>query len=252
MTDDANPVSTSQRLARLQLPRRFYKTAEVVERDGAWAVLLDGRDVKTPARNPLIVRPRVVAGAMAAEWAAQGERIDPATMPVTKIVNVAIDHVGGAIAAVRAEIVKYAGTDLICYRAEGPETLVTAQEKAWSPLVAWAGTTLGARLVLVGGVVHAPQDATAMAAIRDAVTPFDALGLAALSAMTTLTGSAVIALAVARGFLTAEAAWEAAHVDEDWHAERWGRDEEAHRARVFRWREMAAAALVIAAVAPGG
>lgn len=246
MTDDANPVSTSQRLARPELPKRFYKTAEASEREGAWAILLDGRDVKTPARKPLAVADREVAEAIAAEWSGQGERVDPASMPLTKIANAAIDRVAGEMAAVRAEIVRYAGNDLICYRAEGPESLVAAQEKAWSPLVAWAQTALGVRLVLAGGIVHAAQEPATLAAVEVELLPLDALTLAAVSTATTLTGSAFIALALRHGVLTPEAAWEAAHVDEDWQMARWGRDEPALKARALRWREMAAAALILA------
>jgi chaperone required for assembly of F1-ATPase len=247
VSDDPHPVATSQRLMRPELPKRFYTTVEVAERDGGWALLLDGKGVRTPARNPLTVKHRAVADAMAAEWAAQGERVDPATMPVTRIANVAIDRVAGEMAAVRGEIARYAGSDLICYRAEGPDSLIAAQEKAWGPLIAWARTALGARLVLAGGIVHAAQDPATLAAVEAALAPHDALALAALATITTLTGSAIIALAAAAGDLAPEAAWQAAHVDEDWQAERWGRDEEAARARASRWRDMAAAALVIGA-----
>ena len=137
-----------------------------------------------------------IAEALAAEWEAQGERIDPATMPLTRIVNAAIDRVAGEMAAVRADIVKYAGSDLICYRAEGPQSLIEAQDAAWAPLIAWAREALGARFVLAGGVVHVAQDAASLAAIDAALAPLDALRLAALHTATTLTGSAVIALAL--------------------------------------------------------
>jgi chaperone required for assembly of F1-ATPase len=243
-----NPMASAQRLARQELPRRFYKEAAAGPHEGGFALLLDGRVVKTPARRPLAVPSRAVAEALAAEWDRQGERIDPATMPLTRIVNAAIDQVAGEMAAVRAEIVKYAGTDLVCYRADGPASLVEAQAAAWDPLVLWAREALGARLVLAEGVIAVAQHAAALAAIDRAVASLvDPLTLAALSTVTTLTGSAVIALAVARRHLSAEQAWAAALADEDWQISQWGKDEAAMLARAFRWREMAAAALILGA-----
>ena len=188
-----------------------------------------------------------MAEALAAEWGGQGEGIDPATMPLTRIVNAAIDRVADEIAAVRAEILQYAGSDLICYRAEAPEALAATQAMVWDPLVSWAREALGAHLTLAAGVVHVAQPEAVRIAIGRAVTPFDALRLAALSTVTTLTGSAVIALAVARGRLSAEEAWTAALVDEEWEMGQWGRDDAATLARAFRWREMAAAGLILGA-----
>ena len=247
--DPENPAASVPRRDRTPLPQRFYKTAAAGPHEAGFALLLDGRVVKTPVRRPLAVASRAVAEALAAEWDGQGDRIDPSTMPITRIVNSAIDAVAGAMPEVRAEIVKYAGTDLICYRAEGPASLVVAQASAWDPLVAWAREALGARLVLADGVIPVSQDAAALAAVDRAVAAFDPLALAALSTATTLTGSAIIALAVARGRLTGEAAWAASLVDEEWQMKQWGRDEAAMLARAFRWREMKAAALILAALA---
>ena len=199
MTDKPNPMATAQRLARPETPRRFYKKAEAGALGDAFAVLLDGKVAKTPGRKPLAVPQRPLAEALAAEWEAQGERLEPASMPLTRIVNAAIDRVTGEMAAVRADVVKYAGTDLICYRAEGPQSLVDAQEAAWAPLIAWAREALGARFILAAGIVHVKQDASALTAIDHALQPLDALSLAALHTVTTLTGSAVIALALQRG-----------------------------------------------------
>jgi len=246
-----NPMESARRGQRPALSRRFYKKAEAGPHKSGFVLLLDGRAVKTPARRPLAVASRAVADSLAAEWGGQGERIDPATMPLTRIVNAAIDHVADEMAAVRAEIVRFAGSDLICYRAEAPQDLIDAQNTAWSPLVAWARETLNAPFVLASGVVHVPQPAAALAAIDRAAAPLDALRLAALSTVTTLTGSAVIALAVARGHLSAEQAWAAALVDEDWQISQWGRDEAAILARAFRWREMEAAGLILRASAAG-
>jgi chaperone required for assembly of F1-ATPase len=243
-----NPMRAAQRLARSELPKRFYAAATVAPAEGGFAILLDGRAVKTPAKRPLVVASRGIAEALAAEWQAQRERIDPGTMPLTRIVNAAIDRVAEEMPAVRASIVSHAGSDLICYRAEGPEGLVKAQEAAWGPLVAFARDDLGARLILAEGIVHARQSEAALAAVDRALEPYDPVALAAIHTITTLTGSAVIAVAVARGRLTPEAAWAAAHVDEDWQMSLWGRDEMALAHRAARFNEMAAAGLILRAI----
>ncbi|MEX0696992.1 MAG: ATP12 family protein [Dongiaceae bacterium] len=245
MSDKPNPIATAQRLARPEPPRRFYKTAAAGPHVAGFAVLLDGKVALTPARNPLAVADRRVTEALAAEWQAQGKRLDPAEMPLTRVVNAAIDRVAGEMDAVRAEIVKYAGTDLICYRAEGPQSLIAAQAAAWEPLVAWARNALGARLALAEGIVHVAQDDSALAAVDAALQPLDALSLAALSTITALTGSAVIALAVLKVRLTVDEAWAAAHVDEDWQMGHWGTDEAALARRAARRREMDAAGLIL-------
>ena len=157
MSEDRNPMKAAQRLARPELPRRFYETVSVAPAEGGFAVLLDGKTVRTPAKHPLVVAREAVAEAMAAEWRAQEGRIDPAKMPMTRLVNSAIDRVAPEMAAVRAEIVNYAGSDLLCYRADGPERLVERQDEVWSPLIAWAREALGARFVLAEGIVHVRQ-----------------------------------------------------------------------------------------------
>jgi chaperone required for assembly of F1-ATPase len=245
--NDANPMRAAQRLARQALPRRFYEAVTVARRDGGFALLLDGHTARTPGRAPLAVGDEAVATALAAEWAAQGAVLDPKAMPLTRIVNAAIDRVSGEMDAVRAEIARYAMTDLVCYRAEGPAGLVAAEDARWSPLVAWAQDALRIRLALAQGVMAVAQDPSVAAAVRRAVEPLDPLRLAALSAVTTLTGSAVIGLALHAGRLSADAAWEAAHVDEDWQMSQWGRDEMALAARAGRRREFDAAALILAA-----
>jgi chaperone required for assembly of F1-ATPase len=247
VSDKPNPIAAAQRLARPELPRRFYKDALAGRQGEAFAVLLDGKVALTPARKPLAVASLAIAEALAAEWQAQGERIDPATMPLTRLVNAAIDRVSGEMATVRDEIVSYAGSDLVCYRAEGPQSLVAAQAAAWDPLVEWARDALGARLVLGAGVVHVKQDPAALAAIDTALQPLDALALAAAHVVTTLTGSAVIALALARSRLTADQAWAVAHVDEDWQMANWGADDVALGRRAVRRREMDAAAILLSA-----
>lgn len=245
----ADPMRSAQRLARPEFPKRFYKEARAEPGEGGFVLVLDGRPALTPGRRPVAVPDAALAGRLATEWNDLGETIDPGRLPITRIVNSALDGVAAAMAEVRADIVRYAGADLLCYRAGEPEGLVARQEAVWSPLVDWARGALGIRLVLAEGVMHVRQSEEALAAVACAVEPFDALGLAALHAVTTLTGSAVIALAVARGRLDADAAWAAAHLDEDWQIAQWGEDAEATARRAARKVEMDAAATILGAVA---
>jgi chaperone required for assembly of F1-ATPase len=251
VSDKPDPIAVAQRLARPEPPRRFYGAATAGPHGEGFAVLLDGKVALTPARQPLAVAGRQVADALAAEWEAQGERLDPAAMPLTRIVNAALDRVAGEMQGVRAEIVKYAGSDLICYRADGPASLLAAQSAAWDPLVAWAREGLGARFRLAAGVVHVAQDDRALAAVDAALASLDPLGLAAVHTVTTLTGSAVIALAVLKARLTIDEAWAVAHVDEDWQMGQWGSDEISLARRAARRREMVAAGAILEAARSG-
>jgi chaperone required for assembly of F1-ATPase len=183
---------------------------------------------------------------IAEEWGRQRETIGPADMPLTRLLNSAIDGVAHTMAETRADILRYAGADLLCYRAEEPDTLVERQAHAFDPVLRWAADELGARFNVTVGIVHVAQPDAALAAIGAVLDAYDdPIALAALSVMTTLTGSALLALAVARGFLPAEAAWRTAHVDEDFQAERWGADAEAMAQREARRREFEAAATAI-------
>jgi chaperone required for assembly of F1-ATPase len=223
------------------LPKRFYKDVSV-EPDGAgFRVLLDGRPVRTPRKHVLMAPTHALAEAVAEEWRAQGDLIDPGSMPLTRHVNTVLDGIAGREGEVRADIVKYAGTDLLCYRAESPEALVKRQAKLWDPVLAWARADLGAAFVCAHGVVAVSQSEAALARIGDAVAGLDAFRLSALHTMTTLTGSALLALAVQRGRLSAAEAWAAAHVDEDWQIAQWGEDAEAAARRKRRWEEMSVA-----------
>lgn len=245
MSDTPNPMAAARRLARPDLPRRFYERAEAGPHAAGFAVLLDGKVALTPGRKPLAVSDRRLAEALAAEWEVQGERIDPAAMALTRLVNTAIDRVSLHGDAVRAEIVRYAGSDLLCYRAEGPQSLVEAQAAAWDPLISWAREALAARFVLVAGVTHQPQDPATIIAVERALTSLDPLQLAAVHAITTLTGSAILAVAVLKRRLSTGEAWAAAHVDEDWQMAHWGTDEVALRRRAAHLREMTAAAFLL-------
>ena len=226
------------------LPKRFYKSVSVVEIEGGFAPALDGRTAKTPARAALTLPTRALAEAVAAEWDAQIEIIDPRTMPLTRLSNVAIDGVASSAEAVAAEIVKYAGSDLVCYRAEGPERLVARQNELWDPVLAFARDALGARFLLAEGVMFVAQPDEALEAIAHAVPRKNPFVLAALSVMTTISGSALIAIGVHQGRLTVEEGWAAADLDEAWNAEVWGFDSEAEARRTMRRDEMAAAAMM--------
>ncbi|MCS0504485.1 ATP12 family chaperone protein [Ancylobacter mangrovi] len=227
------------------LPKRFYKEAGVADAgEGMYRVELDGRPVRTPGRNLLAVPSRPLAEALAGEWAAQGELINPLSMPLTRLTNSALDGVEAAREAVAAEIVRYAGSDLICYRAEGPARLVARQAEHWDPLLAWARDEFAAVFVLSEGIRFVDQPESSIEAIARAL-PTDSLRLAALNLMTTLSGSALIALAVWRGYLSPEAAWQAAHIDELTQEEAWGTDREAMLRREMRYQDFASASFYL-------
>ena len=226
---------------RAPLPKRFYKSVTVEPRDGGFAVLLDGRTIRTPAKRTLVVPVEDLAAAIAAEWESQGERIDPATMPLTKLVNSAIDAVAERMDEVADDIVAFAGSDLLCYRAEAPDALVRRQADAWNPILAWAKHELGADLVLRAGLMPIEQPPEALEAVRRALTGTDALSLAALHVLTTIGGSALLAIAHWRDRLSVDEAWAAANVDETWQREQWGRDAEAEAHAARRRAEFEAA-----------
>jgi chaperone required for assembly of F1-ATPase len=228
------------------LPKRFYKDVTIKDEEGgAASLLLDGKPVRTPGKALLAMPKRALAEAAAEEWRAQQDRIDPSTMPLTKLANSAIDGVRGREQTVIDDILKYAGSDLLCYRAEGPKGLVASQTKHWDPVLAWAKSTLDVPLNLAEGVVHVAQPQASLERIRRALADLDPFSLAALHVMTTLTGSALIALAVLRGRLTPEQAWQAAHVDEDFQISQWGEDAEAAHRRANSRRDFDAAARVL-------
>jgi chaperone required for assembly of F1-ATPase len=249
----ADPISLAKRDLKKALPRRFYKGAWTEARDGAFLLLLDGRPAKTPKRNPIALPSLAAAEAIAGEWAAQAEWIDPAAMPMTRIANAAIDGVARNLGAAVEEIGKYSATDLVCYRAEGPATLVETQAAAWDPILAFARNRIGAAFICTEGVMFVEQPKDARAAVTDALKRYAELGaaapfaLASLHVMTALTGSVLIALGVALGELSPAEAWRAAHVDEDFEIEVWGEDTEARARRENQWREFAAAVRLLSA-----
>ncbi len=243
-SDPLDPMEAARRHARPALRKRFCRKAAVVPDGSLFAVTLDGRPVRTPARRLLAAPTRELAQLIADEWEEQGEVIDPARMPLTRLANSIIDGVADEAAAVAAEIVKFLGSDLLFYRADGPEGLTDRQARAWDPLVHWAARALGARFIMVEGVVFAAQPEEAVAAAARAI-PTDVWRLGAVHSVMTLTGSALLALALAEGAVSLDDSWAAAHVDEDWQMEQWGRDALAMERREHRYAEMKAAAAVL-------
>src|SRR5580700_1519649 len=244
-TPPGDPIEATRRSMRTVLPRRFYETAATAAVADGHAVRLDDKPVRTPARRVLAAPTLALAEAIAAEWQAQKDVIDPAKMPLTRLANAIIDGVADTPLPVAAEIAKYLASDLLFYRAASPPGLVERQAHHWDPILTWARQALGADFKLGEGVVHVAQPEAALAAARAAI-PLEPWRLGVVHAITTLTGSALIALAVARGALSADAAWQAAHVDEDWNMAQWGRDEMAAARQEFRFAEFQAAATVLA------
>ena len=244
-----DPSESARRNMRPQLRNRFYRAVTVGEGPEGFPVLLDGRPVRTPARRSLAAPARELAEALASEWDAQRDKVDPAAMPLTRLANSIIDGVMPAPGPIAAEVEKYLGTDLLFYRAERPDGLVAAQRRHWDPVVEWAHDTLGARFVLVEGITHTAQPDAAIEAAGNAIPRGEGVRqcwrLGALNVVTTLTGSALLALALAAGRIMSDEAWTAAHVDEDWQMSFWGRDELALQRRAYRLAEMQAAALVL-------
>lgn len=244
-----DPMESAQANMRRQLPKRFYKSVETGERDGLHHVLLDGRAVKTLGQAPLALSTAAAASLIAAEFDVQGEEIDPAAMPCYRLANTALDGVAADMQAVLEDVLRYCGTDLLFYRADGPLGLTDRQRELWDPVVEWAESLGGARFQLAEGVIHVAQPREAIAAIGVHLKMVDdPTVLAALHSMTTLTGSALLALAVWKGELTAADAWTAAHVDEDWNIAQWGEDAEAKARRAKRWAEMDAADRLVRAL----
>lgn len=233
-----------QKERNARLAKRFYKQAVVSNEAGEFAVMLDTRALKTPGRRAVVSPSRALSQAVAAEWDAQREHIDPSTMPLTRIVTTAIDRVALDAEPAVAEIVSYAGTDLVCYRADEPAELVTLQEGAWTPLLEWFADATGARLGVTTGIVHVKQSADALIAVRSALSDLDAVRLTALHTLVTIAGSAVIGFAVMRGHLDAEAGFAASRIDEDFQIAKWGEDAEAQTRKAAHKAEFMAAARV--------
>lgn len=245
-----DPIRRAQIQMQKPLTKRFYKDVTIGEtEEGAFTILLDGRSVRTPAKHVLVVPTRALADLLRDEWDAQTENVEPGTMPISRHINTAIDGVATDTQAVFEDILRFSANDHLCYRAGDPERLVARQSEQWDPIIDWAASTLGARFILIEGVIHQEQPREAVAAFAVTLRKYDtAIELAALHTMTTLTGSAILALALAEGERTLEGVWALAHLDEDWTAEQWGEDEEAQQRRASRLVDMRAAWSVFKAV----
>jgi len=239
-----DPIEAAKRATRPQRPHRFYESVAVGEDGEGYAVLLDGRRAKTPAHRGLAAPTRTLAEAIAAEWAKQREVVDPTEMPLTRLSNSIIDGVAKAPARVAAQVAAYLDSDLLCYRADSPQGLVARQEAHWDPIIDWANEVLGAPFIVCQGVIFIAQPQETLQHARAAI-PEDPWRLGAVHVITTLTGSALLALAVLRRRLNVDQAWRAAHVDEDWNMELWGRDQMALDRRAFRFAEMQAAGTLL-------
>jgi len=256
----AQASDTSQKPTPAPTPevRRFYTTVAVVAghagpgRSGQFAIELDGRSMRTPGRAVLAVPSRGLAQAIAKEWDAQETTIKPHTMPLTRLANTALDGVVGKEDGVAADIAAFAGSDLVCYRAEHPQELIEQQANQWDRVIAWAQDALGAGFVTTAGIMPIPQSKEAVSRVRAALIEHNALQLTALHVITTLTGSALMALAHVRGGLTADEVWRAAHVDEDWQISQWGEDAEAAERRGKRQDEFRAACHLLELCDGGG
>ena len=219
-------------------PKRFYTAATVADREnGSFGIELDGRPIKTPAGHALAVPSPALAEAVAGEWNGQGDEILPASLPFTRLANSAIDGVASRVEEVVQDIMNYAASDLLCYRAEAPAGLAAEQARLWDPILGWVRTEYDAPFKVGTGVKHLDQPAASLDAIRWVISAEDPFRLAALHVMTTLTGSALITLAHAKRFLDTDAAWEAANVDENWQASQWGEDFEAAQRQKKRFSE---------------
>lgn len=222
-------------------PKRFYKAVSVASDEGGYRVLLDGRPIRTPAKTMFVVPGAKLAEAVVAEWAAQEAHIDPASMPLTRLSHTAVDRVVGREAEIIKEVTEFAASDLLCYRADHPEELADRQAAAWDVWLDWAETELGGRLKAVQGVVPVEQDPAVLGRFSVVLEELGAFALAGLHNAVSLTGSAVLGLALARSALDAAAAFEVAHLDERWQAALWGEDAEAMARLASRRDELAVA-----------
>jgi chaperone required for assembly of F1-ATPase len=242
-----DPHEAVRRTTRGAQRKRFYTSAGVIEAPEGVTVRLDDKVIRTPSGKALLVPNRAIADAIATEWTAQKEIIDITSMPLTRLANSVIDGVVDRGDAVADDVAKYFGSDLLFYRAGHPDALVAREAAAWDPVLFWAADTLGAHFMLAEGIVYVHQPDPAIAAARAAL-PDDPWAIAAVHIVTTLTGSALLALALLHGVLDQDQVWAAAHVDENWNIEHWGEDAEVAARREARLVDFRAAAYVIDAL----
>ncbi|MEZ5757296.1 MAG: ATP12 family protein [Emcibacteraceae bacterium] len=219
--------------------KRFYKQVTVEKENGGYFVLLDGKKVKTPEKSPCLMPTRKMAEAVAKEWDDQDKDIKPATMPIFKLVNTAIDRVGKRREELINEMISFAGSDQLCYRAEAPDTLVELQNSMWNPLLDWLKDQFDIKLKLSTGIIFVEQDRVQLDKFRIIFEKMESFELTALYTMITVTGSVTVGLSLFSGHQSLEQAWEAGHLDENFQASEWGIDEEAERRRSALKTELA-------------
>src|ERR1700732_4459500 len=239
-----DPEEAVRRTMRTPRRKRFYTRPGVTETTDGFAITLDDKPIRTPSGRQMVAPTRPIADAIAAEWEAQQEDIDPLTMPLTRFANSVADAVVDRVDAVLEDVAKYFQSDLLFYRAGHPEALVAREAAHWDPVLFWAADALGAHFILAEGIVHVRQPDTAIAAARAAL-PSDPWSIAALHVITTLTGSALLALALLHGVLDPDQVWSAAHGDEDWNIDQWGVDDEVAARRAARLVDFKAAAGIL-------
>jgi chaperone required for assembly of F1-ATPase len=239
-----HPMRSAQAAMRKSLPKRFYEKAEAREEtSGGFRLLLDGKPALTPKRQPLLLPSSLSASILVAEWNAQEDVINPASMHATRVVNAAIDHVSVAMQDVRDDAARYVASDLICYHAREPERLAEMQKERWAAIIAFAEERFGVPLVFSDSLMHVEQDRRLLPVYRAALTSMtQPVALAAFHVMVTLSGSALIALAVAEEHVSGAAGFDASEVDADFEADIWGHDEEAAARRAYRLEEFISAA----------
>jgi len=207
--------------------KRFWKDVSVERAGEGWAILLDSKPVKTPARTALAVPSQALADAIAAEWRTVGETIDPRSMPLTGLANAAIDRVAPDKSAFSRHIARYAEADLACYRVDGPDALVARQMESWDALLGWARRRFDVDFATTAGLIHVQQPTATVERLTDAIGMLNSFELAGLSQLVTIGGSLIAALALQEEAISAQAAWDAVSLDERWQLEQWGADGEA-------------------------
>ena len=239
----------AQHLNQVELPKRFYSTVDVARAEDGYAITLDGRALKTPGKKVLVTLPALVlAQVMAQEWAAQDKVIDPATMPMTRLINSALESGEAMVPEFRAEIGKFAGNDLLLYRADSPQELVAEQERHWDAALVKLARTFDVGFQPTIGIIHQQQPASTLEKLDAALEGQGLLSLTALVSITGLTGSGLLAIALLHRLATADEVWTAAHVDEDHQIRLWGEDEEASERRARRRVEFDTAVAVVEAL----
>lgn len=240
--EEANPMRKAQQAMRPPLPKRFYEHVTVAPHEGGFGVLLDGRPVRTPARNLLALPTSAAAEIIAAEFEAQEAEIDPSRMPATRLANTVVDGIAPDPQPVLEDVVRFAASDLVCYRAGSPRELAARQAQEWDPLIDWLRDAHGANFILAEGVVHVAQPREALAVFQSVMQRHgEPFAIGCIHTFASLTGSAIIALALAEGRLAASEAWRLALIDEDWNLQHWGEDEEAATRRSHRLADFTAA-----------